>query len=317
MNAVKKCLTICLISAMLLCGCAQSAPQMCETDLFCMDTVMNLKIWGEGASDALNEASHTLQELESLWAASDADSILGMLNGGRTRTLSDTEQAVLDKARALSERTGGAFDPQLYALTALWGFSGGEYRVPTGEEIRNARTRKQWDLGGAIKGYAGQLLADALLQRSDVSYAIFNLGGNIQTVGQKSDGTPWHIGIQAPRGEGSVGTLSVTGTMSVVTSGDYQRCFEADGVRYHHILDPQTGYPADSGIASVTVICRDGMTADALSTALFVMGLEQGTAFWRESDDFEAVFILTSGEIYATQGAALSGCAYEVIMREE
>ena len=309
---MRKILPLLLIIA-LLAGCSASEPCAQQT-VFCMDTVMDIQIWGADRQQAMDAIVEMLHCLEATWSATDENSLLSALNRGEGTPDAD-QQAFLDKALALQERTGGAFDPRLGSVIALWGFYDDNYRVPAAQEIAEAKTDPKWDLGALVKGYAGAQAAE-ILEQYDIDRAILNLGGNIQTYGEKENGAAWNIGVQDPAGGDALGTLAIRGTMAAVTSGDYQRYFELDGARYHHILDPETGVSADSGLSSVTVICADGAVADALSTALFVMGLEEAVAFWRQSDDFEAVFLLRSGTIYATEGAALSGCEYEVILRE-
>lgn len=309
---MRKILLLLLIIA-LLAGCSASEPCAQKT-VFCMDTVMDLQIWGAERQQAMDSIVDMLNSLEVTWSATDENSLLSALNRGEG-TPDEAQQAFLDMALTLQDRTGGAFDPQLGSVIALWGFYDDNYRVPTAQEIAEAKTAMKWDLGALVKGYAGARAAETLGQY-DIDRAILNLGGNIQTYGEKENGAPWNIGVQNPAGGNALGSLAIQGTMAVVTSGDYQRYFELEGLRYHHILNPETGTPADTGLSSVTVICADGAVADALSTALFVMGLEDAAAFWRQSDDFEAVFLLKDGTIYATEGAALSGCEYEVISRE-
>lgn len=311
---MKRGICLVLVAAMLclLAGCEQKQ----QETVFAMDTVMDLQVWGRDADAGVQQVKSLLRRLEDRWSATGGNSILGQLNRGVDPQLSEEETELLERVEALSQRTGGAFDPKMYSVSMAWGFYNEAYHVPAQEELTAALADPKWDLGAALKGYAGAQCA-ALLEQLEVDRAILNLGGNVQTYGEKPDGTPWSIGIQNPEGGNYVGTVSVTGTMAVVTSGDYQRYFEVDGIRYHHILDPETGMPAHSGLRSVTVICRDGLIADVMSTALFVMGLEKGAQFWRESDDFEAVFITDDGQVYATAGAKLSGCEYEVITRED
>ena len=311
---MKKLLPL-LFVCLLLTGCSRQA----QATVYHMNTVMTLDIQGPDAEAALEAVDGLISGLEKTWSTTQGNSIPGRMNRGEDVTLSEEEAALLARVEALSDRTGGAFDPRLRSLSLAWGFYQEEnqysdFSIPTAAEIAAALEDPQLDLGGALKGYAGQAAVE-LLDTMDIDRALLNLGGNIQTYGHKADGTPWLVGIQDPDGGDYLGVVSVSGTGAIVTSGDYQRYFEKDGVRYHHILDPETGYPADSALRSVTIICRDGLTADCLSTALFVMGLEEASAFWRDSNDFEAVFITDDGTIYATEGAALSGCEFEVICR--
>ena len=315
-----------LLAALLLGGCGAKVPA--QKELFAMDTIFSLKVWGDEA--ALDAVSDELTRLDALLDATDAESAIGRLNAGET--IDGEAAALVRQAVAYSEATGGAFDPTVYPLVRLWGFTDETQRVPSDAEITAALANigtnqvqldetavslhpgAAIDLGGIAKGYAADRCV-ALLQQSDAT-ALLSLGGNIQTYGAKPDGTPWTIGIADPQQpEQAVASVAVTGTKALVTSGGYQRYFEADGVTYHHIIDPKTGRPAESGLASVTILADSGTMADAYSTALFVMGLEDAVDFWRAEQSFEAVFITTDGEIYATEGVSLSGCEFTVITR--
>ena len=304
MKRVLCALLVC--ASLLLCGCEDEQKET----VFAMDTVMELQVWGDNREEAVEKLKLLIADIEDEWSVHEERSIVSKLNRGE-----DLSDPLFYRVQDFSVRTKDAFDPKLYSLSKLWGFATKEYYVPTDEEIAAAMADSQWDLGGVIKGYTGQKAVE-LLEELGVERALLNLGGNVQTYGSKPDDEPWSIGIQDPNGGDPVAVVQVNGTISVVTSGDYQRYFEEDGIRYHHIIDPATGKPANSGLRSVTVICTDGTTADALSTALFVMGMEEGSDLWRESDDFEAVFLTEDGKIYATEGVTITDCEYEVIHRE-
>ena len=317
---MKKHFISAMLSALLfLTGCsAESSPEPVQGTFFAMDTVMDFTIYGE--SGLIDQSESLIASLESLVSVTDANSELYAINQTGSGTLTGKASSLMEQALELCRRTGGALDISVYPIVRAWGFTTGSYQVPDEAEIQallplvdyrkiqyDAATGTvtlpegmEIDLGSVAKGYAGQLAAQ-MLRNSGVESALLNLGGNVQTVGAKPDGSPWQIGIKDPKGEDAMMVLSIA-DQAVVTSGGYERYFEQDGQTYWHIMDPFTGHPADSGLISVTIVGDEGVVCDGLSTALFVMGLEKAADLWAQSGDFEAVFVTASGEVYITEG---------------
>ncbi len=330
---MKRFLAFVLLLALFLTGCRAQAPE--QVEFFSMDTLMSVKLWGDPDGKAAREVVQTINALASALSVTDAQSEIARLNETGSAALSEETAALLAAALELSRRTDGAFDPTVYPLVRLWGFTQEVQAVPDAAALQAALSSvgtqnvllhgsnvallhgAMLDFGGIAKGYAAEKCAK-LLEAAGIETALLSLGGNMQTVGVKPDESAWVVGIADPEAPAEpIALLTFTGSLALVTSGGYQRYFEQDGKRYHHILDPSTGYPVQNDLASATVLTESGTLADALSTALFVMGLERALEFWRASDDFEAVFITHDRMIYATEGAAplLSGCEFEVIRR--
>ena len=317
---MKKYFISAMLSALLfLTGCsAESSPEPVQGTFFAMDTVMDFTIYGE--SGLIDQSESLIASLESLVSVTDANSELYAINQTGSGTLTGKASSLMEQALEICRRTDGALDLSIYPIVRVWGFTTGSYQVPDEAEIQallplvdyrkiqyDAATGTvtlpegmEIDLGSVAKGYAGQLAAQ-MLREHGVQSALLNLGGNVQTVGAKPDGSPWQIGIKDPQGEDAMMVLSVE-DQAVVTSGGYERYFEQDGQTYWHIMDPSTGHPADSGLISVTIVGDEGVVCDGLSTALFVMGLEKAADLWAQSCDFEAVFVTASGEVYITEG---------------
>ena len=308
-----------LSAAFLLTGCSGAPAQEPETaTFFAMDTAMDFTVYGDAA--LLDEAETLIGSLEEQVSVTDEHSDIYAIDHTGSGSLSGNAAELMEQALELCRRTGGALDISVYPIVRAWGFTTGGYQVPDEETIQSLLplvdyTQIQYDaatgvvtlpegmeidLGSVAKGYAGQLAAQ-MLREHGVQSALLNLGGNVQTVGAKPDGSPWQIGIKDPQGEDAMMVLSVE-DQAVVTSGGYERYFEQDGQTYWHIMAPSTGHPADSGLISVTIVGDEGVVCDGLSTALFVMGLEKAADLWAQSGDFEAVFVTASGEVYITEG---------------
>lgn len=342
---------LCAVLACGLTACSQGGEQ--SADFYAMDTTMNVTAYGKDAKNAVGEAQTEVDRLESLLSRTRDDSVVSQLNAGTgDRAVGMEVWNLLSAAEKYSAATNGSFDITVAPVVSAWGFTTDHYQVPDQSELDELLAHvgsahihlgeesivtldkgTQIDLGGIAKGYASDCV-EAILAKDGVESAKVALGGNIYVRGSKPDGSVWRVGVQDPDNtDGFVGVLSLTDAFAV-TSGGYQRYFEQDGKRYHHIIDPATGYPAESGLTSVTIVASGneeetgsnpghGTMCDAFSTALFVMGEKKAVEFWRSGAyAFQMVLVTQDGRVLVTDGLADkfeqedgSGYAYETISR--
>ncbi len=293
-------------------------------DIFAMDTFMTLKAYGEGRDKALGEAAVKITELEKLLSVTDEKSEVWMIDhaAGKTVTVSKETSEIISFMLSAAEKTNGALDPSVYPVVREWGFTTGNYRIPDDDTVSELLEMTGYrkitvsensvtvpdgmliDLGAAAKGYTGDVLA-GIFKKNNIGSAVVSLGGNVQAVGSKPDGSDWKVSIRDPFDEnGQVCIVSVS-DKAVVTSGNYERFFTGeDGKRYCHIIDPSTGHPADNGLASVTVISESGILCDCLSTAMFVKGKDGAEKYWKENGGFDMIIVTSDGEVFVTEGIA-------------
>jgi thiamine biosynthesis lipoprotein len=291
-----------------------------------MGTVMTHKAFGPHAEECLAAVCAEIDRLEQTLSRFLPASDISRINrsaGIRCENVSWDTLQVLAQAAELSKRCQDCFDVTIGPLVALWGRSKDTSTPPDESSIRQAlplvkhrdllldagrgtvglrKVGQSIDLGGIGKGYTGDRILE-IYRHYGVTSAYSNLGGNVVTLGSKPDGSPWRIGIQHPRQENKIiGAVAVEG-QTVVTSGDYQRYYtDSQGKRRHHILDPITGYPAESGLISVSIVADRSVVADALSTILFVAGMEKGLGFLKRFPHTEAIFVDSDLRVYVTQG---------------
>ena len=307
-----------LVGSLFLSGCGVEKTQEYKKTVYAMDTIMDLTAYAKNDS-VLDEAEKKIEEIDKTLRRGSQDSEIYAINNNKETKLSDETAYIMETALNIGSKTNGAFDITIAPVMDLWGFYNQKFYVPTDDEIQNALKtvdyRKvsikdkiitkpdetQVDLGGIAKGYTSDTIMK-LLKDDGVTSAIISLGGNVQTLGTKPDGSPWKVAVQDPFDQNKyVGGVKVV-DKAVITSGGYQRYFVKDGITYEHIVDPKTGKPAKSGLSSVTIVTDNGIEGDGLSTALFVMGLDKATEYWRENQDFEAVLITDDNQIYITDG---------------
>ena len=319
-----------LLYAVLLSGCARTVEPVSRTGFY-LDTVVTITLYDTGIRSSDESCEQTIDacfslidDYEHLFSATLEDSDIWKINhsGGRPVTVSDDTVSLLQAALYYAELTDGSVDPTVRPLSELWNFGSEDgARIPDESAITEALSHIDYhtvglegntvslqdhqaaiDLGFIAKGYIADRLKEYLLSQG-VESACISLGGNVIAIGSKPGGQAYRIGIQKPFAAGgeTVTAISVSDA-SVVSSGIYERYFYEDNVLYHHLLDTQTGYPADNNIAGVTILAPTSIEADALSTTCYFLGIDEGMQFIESLNGVEALFILTDGTLHRSSG---------------
>lgn len=323
MRKYKKLLTLLMLFLLLCGGCAEKKdlPKLSEIGFY-LDTVITLTAYvedGQVLKDALEECGRYEQTLSRTIEGSDVWKINHA--EGQPVEVSEDTAAILQCAKKISGMTGGAFDVTIAPVSTIWDFTSGKAELPDAGAIAQAAELVDYtkialdgntvtlpagmmiDLGGIAKGYIADRIK-AYLEKRGVKHAILSFGGNVVAIGNKPDGTDWKVGIQDIDGKtGDYMMVSRNSGGSSVTSGIYERGFDLDGVRYHHLLSTETGWPVQNELASVTIFSESSMEGDALSTAAFVLGTEDGLRLINSLDGIEAVFIARDRTVTYSDGA--------------
>ncbi len=355
---------VCLMIGMLVSGCGNSPNEQvfesntniakedtqsngisnaneASRDLFAMDTYMTIIAYGNAAQEAVDKAASEIERLDALLSIGKESSELAQINQKGGGTLSSDTSYLVERSLEISKSTNGAFDIAIYPIMQAWGFTSGNYSVPSPEVLNQllllidssqiqfdksnssisfGKEGMQIDLGGIAKGYTSSRVMD-IYRECGIESGMVNLGGNVQVLGTKVDGSEWRVAIQSPSEDGSYLGVVSTKDCAVITSGGYERYFEQEGTTYHHIIDPTTGYPANNGLTSVTIVSADGTLADGLSTSLFIMGKEKAIDYWKEyAEEFDTILLTDDGDLYVTEGIAHSFSSeleYQIIEKGE
>lgn len=288
--------------------------QKSEISFYSMNTFMSIQSYGKN-SDKINlEAKKRIEYLDSIFSTTNISSEIYKLNHNQNEfiEISDETKNLIDFSIKMSDKTEGALNIALYPIILEWGFTTQNYKIPSSQKISELLSFTDYkkieikenfvkipqnmmiDLGSVGKGFAGDEVIK-IFKANGIKSAILDLGGNIQTLGKKIDGSDWNIGIKNPFDKTSNLSVKVC-DKAVITSGGYERhFFSEDGTEYIHIFNPKTGFPVDNDILSVTIISNSGTYADSLSTSLFVMGKEKALEFWQNTQDFSMILICKDG----------------------